>query len=46
MASREIVPALKKRGYDVNYVEFDGDHTIKRDIASQAAAWLVENAKP
>jgi phospholipase/carboxylesterase len=45
MASREIVPALKKRGYDVNYVEFDGDHTIRRDIAGQAAAWLVENAK-
>lgn len=42
MASREIVPALKKRGYDVNYVEFDGDHQIKRDIAGQAAAWLVE----
>ena len=46
MASREIVPALKKRGYDVNYVEFDGDHTIKRDIASQAAAWLVGKAAP
>jgi Predicted esterase len=45
MASREIVPALKKRGYDVNYVEFDGDHTIKRDIANQAAAWLVEDAR-
>jgi phospholipase/carboxylesterase len=45
MASREIVPALKKRGYDVNYVEFDGDHTIKREIAAQAAAWLVEKVK-
>lgn len=45
MASREIVPALKKRGYDVNYVEFDGDHTIKKEIAGQAAAWLVGDAK-
>jgi predicted esterase len=41
MASREIVPALKKRGYDVNYVEFDGQHGIKKEIARQAAAWLV-----
>jgi phospholipase/carboxylesterase len=46
MASREIVPALKKRGYDVNYIEFEGEHTIKRDIASQAAAWLVGDARP
>jgi phospholipase/carboxylesterase len=45
MASREIVPALRKRGYDVNYVEFEGDHMIKREIASQAAAWLVGDAK-
>ena len=45
MASREIVPALKKRGYDVNYVEFDGEHTIKRELASQAAAWLVGDAR-
>lgn len=45
MASREIVPALRKRGYDVNYIEFDGEHTIKKDIATQAAAWLVGDVK-
>jgi len=45
MASREIVPALKKRGYDVNYIEFDGDHIIKKDIANQAAAWMLDCGK-
>jgi phospholipase/carboxylesterase len=45
MASREIVPALKKRGYDVDYVEFDGDHTITKDVANQAAEWLVTGVK-
>jgi phospholipase/carboxylesterase len=40
-ASREIVPALKKRGYNVDYVEFDGDHTITREIATRAAKWLI-----
>lgn len=45
MASREIVPALQKRGYDVDYVEFDGDHTITKDVANKAAEWLVTGAK-
>ena len=45
MASREIVPALQKRGYDVDYVEFDGDHTITKDVANKAAQWLVAGAK-
>jgi len=45
MASREIVPALMKRGYDVDYIEFDGDHTITKDVAAKAAEWLVTGVK-
>lgn len=45
MASREIVPALQKRGYDVDYIEFDGDHTITKDVANKAAEWLVTGVK-
>jgi Predicted esterase len=45
MASREIVPALEKRGYNVDYVEFDGDHTITKDVANKAAEWLVTGLK-
>jgi predicted esterase len=40
-ASRRIVPALKGRGYDVTYVEFEGGHVVPPAIASAAADWLL-----
>ena len=40
-ASRRIVPALRDRGYDVTYVEFDGGHAVPQDIATQAIDWML-----
>jgi predicted esterase len=40
-ASRKIVPALRARGSDVTYVEFDGRHEVPDAIADQAFAWLA-----
>jgi phospholipase/carboxylesterase len=40
-ASRRIVPALKGRGYDVTYVEFDGGHTIPPPIATAVTDWML-----
>jgi phospholipase/carboxylesterase len=38
--SRVLVPALKKRGYDVIYREFEGGHEVPAHIASEGMAWL------
>jgi predicted esterase len=35
-----IVPALRTRGYDVTFREFDGGHEVPDDIAREAARWL------
>lgn len=42
LCSRTIVPRLKRAGYAVTYEEFDGPHTIPRDIARQAADWFLK----
>lgn len=39
--SREMVPRLRESGYDVEFVEFDGPHTVTRAIARQAYQWFV-----
>ncbi|MHA7261615.1 alpha/beta hydrolase [Arthrobacter sp. TMN-37] len=39
-ASRRIVPALEREGYEVAYHEFNGPHTVPADIAQEAATWL------
>lgn len=39
--SRQIVPWLEAQGYEVNYVEFDGGHTLPRAIADQAVDWWL-----
>jgi len=39
--SRRIGPQLARAGYDVQYVEFDGPHTVPPEIARQALAWFV-----
>jgi phospholipase/carboxylesterase len=38
--SRRIVPALKRHGYDVNYVEFQGEHEIPPFVSASAVEWL------
>ena len=44
--SRRIVPALRQAGYDVNYREFDGGHTVPRSIADDALAWAFGGGPP
>ena len=39
--SRRIVPELRRRKYAVEYVEFDGPHTVPPAIADQAVRWLL-----
>lgn len=39
--SRRIVPELRRRKYAVEYVEFDGPHTVPPGIAVQAVRWLL-----
>lgn len=40
-ASRTIVPALRGRGYDVTYHEFDGKHEVPPAIATEAMTWAT-----
>jgi predicted esterase len=35
------VPALRRRGYDVTFREFDGGHTVPPDIAREALGWIT-----
>jgi phospholipase/carboxylesterase len=39
--SRRIVPQLERAGYDVQYQEFDGTHTVPPDIAREGLDWFV-----
>ncbi len=39
--SRRIVPQLDRAGYDVQYREFDGPHTVPSEIAREALDWFV-----
>lgn len=41
-SSRRIVPALRNDGYELQYQEFDGPHTITADIARAALTWLTK----
>ncbi len=40
-ASRLIVPELQSKGYTVNYMEFDGVHTVPANVALAAVNWLL-----
>ena len=40
-ASRLIVPQLKHGGFKVTYQEFDGPHTLPREILNQAMLWFL-----
>ncbi len=37
----ETVPALRQAGYVVEFIEFDGGHTVPVDVADQAFDWLL-----
>jgi phospholipase/carboxylesterase len=39
--SRRIAPGLKRKGYAVEYREFEGGHTVPPDIAREAVDWLL-----
>jgi phospholipase/carboxylesterase len=39
--SRVIVPALKRRGYDVTFREFEGRHEVPPDIAREGMRWVA-----
>ena len=39
--SRRIVPELKRNGYDVTYIEFDGPHRLLPEIAEKGLRWFL-----
>ena len=39
--SRRLVPRLQKQGYNVKYHEFDGPHTVPRDICQEGMHWFL-----
>jgi predicted esterase len=39
--SRSIVPRLERAGYEVEYREFDGGHTVPDTIAREAVVWFL-----
>lgn len=39
--SRRLAPGLQRAGYDVEYVEFDGGHTVPAEIAEEAMSWFL-----
>ena len=44
--SRTIVPALRRRGYDVTFREFAGGHTVPAEIATDAMRFVAEGGNP
>ncbi len=38
--SRRIVPSLRRAGYEIDYREFEGGHTVPTGIARAAVRWL------
>jgi phospholipase/carboxylesterase len=42
--SRKIVPLAKRAGYRVWYREFNGPHTVPREIADEAMDWFLKDA--
>lgn len=41
--SRRLVPRLEGAGYDVQYTEFRGPHTVPRDIAAEGLSFFLDN---
>jgi phospholipase/carboxylesterase len=44
--SRVIVPRLRRDGYEVDYAEFDGPHTVPADLEERALRWLASTPRP
>jgi phospholipase/carboxylesterase len=42
--SRRLVPRLREAGYAVRYREFDGPHSVPREIVADALAWFRTGA--
>ena len=40
--SRRIVPQVQQAGYDVQYREFDGGHTVPPEMAQAAVNWFMD----
>jgi predicted esterase len=40
--SRRLAPDLKRRGYEVDYREFDGPHGVPTEMARAAMEWFVK----
>lgn len=40
--SRQLVPPLRDAGYEVEYREFDGGHTVPPAISDEALRWWLE----
>ncbi|OLF18521.1 alpha/beta hydrolase [Actinophytocola xanthii] len=38
--SRRLVPALRRSGYEVEYREFDGGHTVPPEIIDESLTWF------
>lgn len=43
--SRVIVPALRSRGYDVTFREFDGGHEVPAEIAGEGMQWVAATSR-
>jgi phospholipase/carboxylesterase len=43
--SRRIFPQLERAGYETRYEEFDGPHTVPREIALEGVRWLKGEQK-
>lgn len=39
--SRQVVPQLERAGYDVQYREFNGPHTVPPEIARETLVWFL-----
>ena len=40
--SRRFVPLLKQQGYNVNYIELNGEHSVPDAIAKRAVDWFLK----
>ena len=43
--SRQIVPQLRDAGYEVEYREFEGPHTVPPAVVREAVAWLRQRRR-
>jgi predicted esterase len=41
ICSRQLVPRLRRGGYQVQYHEFDGRHAVPPEIAQEASDWIT-----